>query len=74
VFHLLSTPLLVLKKYKKRVKKEERKIKKREVKRIENRGYATGCITANFSLQIQVGGNINSSNFISFEHIKPLGL
>ena len=74
VFHLLSIPLLV-KKSKKREKKEERNIqKKREVKRIEGRGCVAGCIIANFSLHIQVCGNLHSSNFISFEHMKPLGL
>jgi len=70
---VIRTPVSV-KKIQKKEKKEERKIKKREVKRFESRGYAAGCITANFSLHIQVGGNLHSSNFISFEHIKPLGL
>ena len=61
----------------KNLKKERRNkkdSKKREVKRIESRGFVAGCIIANFSLHIQVGGNLHSSNFISFEHIKPLGL
>jgi hypothetical protein len=44
------------------------------VKRIESRGCVVGCIIANFSLQIWVGGHFHSSNFISFEHMKPLGL
>jgi len=57
-------------------KREERRKKdsKKEVKRIESRGYVAGCIIANFRLYFQVGGNLYSSNFISFEHIKPLGL
>jgi hypothetical protein len=65
----------VFKKFRKKEKKEERKIQKKEkLKRIESRGCVAGCIMTKFSLYIQVGGNLHSSNFISFEHIKPLGL
>ena len=62
------------KKSKKRRRKKKERLKKREVKRIECRGCVAGCIITNFNLHIQVGGNLHSSNFISFEHIKPLGL
>ena len=73
VSFVIRTPVSIKKSGKKR---EERRKKdsKKEVKRIESRGYVAGCIIANFSLHIQVGGNLHSSNFISFEHIKPLGL
>jgi hypothetical protein len=70
---VIRTPDSIKKSEKKR--EERRNIqKKREVKRIESRGCVAGCIIANFSLHIQICGNLHSSNFISFEHIKPLAL
>jgi len=62
----------VLKKIRKKEKKRRKKDSKKEEKRVESRGCVVGCITTTFSLHIQVGGNLNSSNFISFEYIKHL--
>jgi len=59
------------KKIEKKIKLEKRKVKKQKRKR-RGKGLYCGLVTENFSLHIQILGDLYTSNVISFEHIKPL--
>jgi len=75
VSSVIRTPVSIKKEFKKKVseKKIQRKEKRKNRKsRTRRKGLYCGLLTEKFSLHIRILGDLDTSNIISFEHIKSL--